>query len=58
VFLYNILNQAKEAIKVAKETKEYWISNQTPEGQEIIEILDNNLQDWDSAENDLELNDV
>lgn len=59
MFLYNIMNQTKEAIKVAKETKEYWVANQTPEGQEIIEILDNNLQDWDSAnDEDLELKEV
>jgi len=48
-----------EAVRIAKVTKEYWIHNQTPEGQEIIEILENNLQDWEpSKDNELELNDV
>lgn len=58
VFLYNIMNDHQQAVAIAKETKEFWMANQTPDGQEIIEILDNNLQDWEPKDNDLDINDV
>ena len=58
VFLYNIMQNNAEAIKVAKEVKDYWYANQTPEGQEIIEILENNLQDWEPRGDDIELQDA
>jgi hypothetical protein len=58
VFLYNILQNSGEAIKVAKETRDYWHANKTPEGQEIIEILENNLADWEPRGDDIELNEV
>jgi len=52
------MNDRSQAISIAKQTKEAWLKDQTPEGQEIIEILDNNLQDWEPNENDLEVNDM
>ncbi len=30
----------------------------TPDGQEIIEILENNLSDWEPRGEDIELNEV
>lgn len=58
VFLYNIMNEQQTAISIARSTKEAWLETRNPEGDDIIEILDNNLQDWEQKDNDLDINDV
>jgi len=52
------MQNSSEAIKVAKETRDYWHANKTSEGQEIIEILENNLADWEPKGDEIELDEV
>jgi len=52
------MQNSAEAIKVAKETKDFWYANKTPEGQEIIEILENNVADWEPHGDDIAAVDV